>query len=185
MKNLRSLSIAMAVIAAFLMPVPGALAAPTLTSPAGTGYIGGVELTSSSSQLLKTGAGNFTCTFSTLTSSIAVNNEAFAEGSGFLTFGGCSGTVDSLTSGVHLEVLPTGAVKLSTYKITVVAAGVDCVYGTTVIHTKLGTLKGGTPATLSVSAELPLMSGSVFLCMERALWAGSYTVTSPTTLLVN
>jgi len=63
------------------------------------------------------------------------------------------------------------------------ALGTSCVYGGGA-GVDLGTLKGGTTATLPVSASLTKISGG-FLCANPASWSGKYTVTTPDTLLVD
>jgi hypothetical protein len=50
--------------------------------------------------------------------------------------------------------------------------------------TALGTLKGGTPASLQISASLPKLSGG-FACPSSVAWSGKYAITKPTTVLVD
>jgi len=61
--------------------------------------------------------------------------------------------------------------------------GITCRYATS--NTTIGTITGGSPATLDASGSLPFHSGSP-LCGEGATTStGSYKLTSPSTLLVD
>jgi hypothetical protein len=158
-----------------------------LTSPANTEYAGEITATASSSLLLQAGFANITCTESTVKGSIEASTATSASGKiGTLTFANCNSTVDVLANG-SLEVVSAGGgkgtVKGYGTQVTVSTLGVSCVYGTGT-KTTLGTLTGGTPATMNIKASLPKISGG-FLCASPASWSGSYTVTSPGTLLVD
>ena len=60
-------------------------------------------------------------------------------------------------------------------KVTATRAGLSCVYETK--NTPIGTVVGGTPATLTISASIPRVGGS-FLCGgSTATWTGSYVTT--------
>jgi hypothetical protein len=68
-----------------------------------------------------------------------------------------------------------GTVTWTGTKITTTRAGLSCVYETNT--TPIGTLTGGTPATLSIEANLPRVGGS-FLCGGSTVaWTGSYVTT--------
>jgi len=183
MKHLKMIGLALVAAAAFMAFAGNASAAPTLTSPAGTEYTGTLTATASSSLLLKATFANVTCTSSTVSGTISTNTETHATGNiSTLDFTNCSTTTDVLANG-SLTVNQKGEVFGSNSRVTMVAFGVDCVFGTTT-NTKLGTLKGGTPATMTISATLPLIEGSAFACGSTGTWSGSYTVTTPGTLLV-
>ncbi|HET7506859.1 MAG TPA: hypothetical protein VFJ53_00740, partial [Solirubrobacterales bacterium] len=93
-----------------------------------------------------------------------------------------STTVDTLKNGT-VSVASGGSVSGAGSEITFSALGTSCVYGTST-GTALGTLKGGTPATMTVSASLPKISGG-FLCANPGKMTGSAKVTTPSTLLVD
>jgi len=160
----------------------------TPTSPAGTVYTGEIEATASSSLLLQAGFANITCTQSTVKGKIESHSVTVAAGKiSSLSFSNCgSSTVDVIQNG-ELSIASTGGGKGSVNgagtEVTIAALGVSCVYGTTT-NTPLGTLTGGTPAKLTLTAKLPKISGG-FLCADPAAWQGSYTVTNPGTLLVD
>lgn len=60
-------------------------------------------------------------------------------------------------------------------KVTATRAGLSCIYETN--NTDIGTVTGGTQATLAISASIPRVGGS-FLCGGgTAQWTGNYTTT--------
>ncbi len=62
-------------------------------------------------------------------------------------------------------------------KVTTTRFGVTCNYETN--GTAIGTLTGGNPATLDISASIPIAAGSSGLCgTGNAKWSGSYVTTS-------
>jgi hypothetical protein len=70
----------------------------------------------------------------------------------------------------------TGTLTSTGAKVTATRAGLSCVYETNA--TPIGTVTGGTPATLAISANIPRVGGS-FLCGgSTATWTGSYATTS-------
>jgi hypothetical protein len=187
MKHIKMLGLAVMAAAAFMAFAGSASAAPTLTSPAGTEYTGTIESTASGSLLLKAGFANITCTASTVSGTVSSNTEAEASGAiSTLTFSNCgSATVTTITKG-SLTILPSGAVSGSGSEVTVgiSSLGTSCIYGTKT-GTALGTLVGGTPAKMTIKANLPLVkTASGFGCASPAEWSGSYTVTKPSTLLL-
>jgi hypothetical protein len=184
MKHIKMLGLAVMAAAAF-MAFTGSASAQTLTSPAGTEYTGTIEATASGSLLLKAGFANITCTSSTVAGKVTTNNNTHAAGAiSTLTYSNCgSATVDTLKTGELTIQKSTGAVSGSGSEVTVAVFGTSCVYGTKT-GTALGTLTGGTPAKMTINANLPLISGG-FGCANPANWSGSYTVTNPKTLLVD
>jgi len=183
MTRLKITALALFTAGVFMAFAGSASAAPTLTSPAGTEYTGTVTATANSSILFKATFANVTCTSATASGTGSTNNETHASGSiTMLSASGCSTTIDTLVNG-SLTVNQKGEVFGSNSRVTMVAFGVDCVFGTTT-NTKLGTLTGGTPAKGTLSATLPLLEGSAFACGSTGTWSGGYTVTTPGTLLV-
>jgi hypothetical protein len=76
-----------------------------------------------------------------------------------------------------------GTVRSSGMTITATRFGVSCNYQTE--NTHIGTITGGTPATLHLAGSLPRHGGS-FLCGGAiASWTGTYKVTSPSSLYVD
>jgi hypothetical protein len=59
---------------------------------------------------------------------------------------------------------------------------ITCIYTTT--NTSIGTLTGGTPATLDISATIPRTGGSS-LCGSSGTWTGAYKVSSPANLTIH
>jgi hypothetical protein len=171
------------IVAAALM-TPAAASATVLTSPAGVEYTGSFSASLNGSMLLKAGFAEITCTTSTFSGSVNVN-VSFSEGSvgtwGFSTCG--SSTVDTLKTW-RFEILSGGTMKVAGYQITVAVTGVSCVYGTAAATTTIGKISGGSPANIKMEGKLPLLSGG-FFCASQAPFTASYTVTSPTTLLVD
>jgi len=76
-------------------------------------------------------------------------------------------------SGEHNgDVISNGA------NVTTTRFGVTCNYETN--GTTIGTLTGGSNATLDIEAKIPIAAGSSFLCGSgSAKWEGSYVTTSP------
>jgi len=101
-----------------------------------------------------------------------------------LLFNNCTNEwVVDVTSNGTLEVHYTGpgtghgegTLTSNAAKVTATRAGLSCVYETK--NTAIGTVVGGNPATLSISASIPRVGGS-FLCGgSTATWTGSYATT--------
>jgi hypothetical protein len=184
MKHLKILSCVLALAATISMVATGSASATILTSPSGTEYTSGFKMTASESLLIKAGFANFTCTESTtggyVTSNPGTGPAVINTG---LSFGNCgSGTVDVI-SFPSLYVYTGGKVEAHFMEFTVAVFGTSCVYGTPV-GTTIGTMTGGNPAVVSVSASLLKVSGG-FACASPASWSGKYTVTEPRPLLVD
>jgi hypothetical protein len=187
MKHLKMLGLAFVATAA-LMAFAGPASATTVTSPASTEYTGDFTLTATSSLLMQAGFANVTCTQSTVKGRIESNGGATAGGKiSTLSFSGCGETTFDVLVNGSLSIEATGEgkgiVRGSGSQWTTAFLGISCVYGTTT-NTPLGALTGGTPAKLAINASLPKISGS-FLCANPASMTGSYTVTSPGTLLID
>lgn len=78
---------------------------------------------------------------------------------------------------VHGEAGNKGTLTSSGVKLTATRFGLSCVYETAA--TDIGTLTGGNPATLDISAKIPLNTAlSSFLCGSGAAnWTGAYKTT--------
>ena len=101
---------------------------------------------------------------------------------------GCtSATVHVLETG-SLSIAPSGGgnglVKSTGHKVTVETFGAHCIYATN--NTALGTITGGSPATLDISVSIPRTGGkSGVFCGSSAPLTGSYEVTAPNPLFVS
>lgn len=170
--------------AAAMMSFASSAFATVLTSPSGTEFTGTLTMTvTSGSSLRLQGAGiTDTCTESTMSPTISTNTTVAKGGIKTLSFGKCDATVTVLTNG-SLEVKSGGEVITKETQVTYSDFGISCVYGGGT-GTKIGTMTGGTPAFINISAKLPKISGS-FLCGSTNEWLGQYTVTSPSTLFVD
>ncbi len=99
-----------------------------------------------------------------------------------LSFTGCTNswhvTVTALgTLSINWTSAHNGSVVSSSTKVTTTRLGVTCKYETS--GTGIGTLTGGNPATLDISASIPIAAGSSGLCgSSNAKWSGSYSTTS-------
>jgi len=103
-----------------------------------------------------------------------------------LTWGGCNQVTKTLEGG-ELEVhqiagTHNGTVTAKGFKVTVVVAGVSCVFGAGT-GVDLGTLTGGAPAKLDASAVVNKVEGG-FLCPADSNWTAEYTVTNHTAAYV-
>jgi cytoskeletal protein CcmA (bactofilin family) len=142
------------------------------------------ELSSGSSAVLTAAAGlvEISCTKSTL----AGNSETTETPHGALsslTFSGCNNTVEVLKAGtleVHWDAAHNGLVTARGFKVRVKASGLTCTFGGEI---KEGlTLSGGSPATVTATANVPLEEG--FFCPSTAVWHAQYKISQPAPLYV-
>ncbi len=103
-----------------------------------------------------------------------------------LSFSECNATVTVLQKGT-LSIAWTsgsnGTLSGTGQQVTVVYLGFHCIFSTN--NTKLGTVTGGTTATLDIEATIPRTGGSSgAFCGSTAQWTGSYSVSTPDTLNV-
>ena len=103
-----------------------------------------------------------------------------------LSWGECNATVTVLQKGT-LSIAHTsgsnGTLSGTGQQVTVVYLGFHCIFSTN--NTKLGTVTGGTTATLDIEATIPRTGGnSGAFCGTTAQWTGSYSVSTPDTLKV-
>jgi hypothetical protein len=100
----------------------------------------------------------------------------------------CTTTTDAVVNG-RLEVhwIPgtdNGTLTVFDTRVTKTIFGVTCVYGPGASGADLGTLTGGSVATLDVEVVLPKISGG-FVCPADVVWVGAYIVTTPQPLYVS
>ena len=104
-----------------------------------------------------------------------------------LTWGKCTAEKTETVHAGQLEIhwIPgtdNGTVTAKEVAVTVKSAGISCTYGAGT-GIDLGTLVGGSPATLSIETEVTVTGG--FLCPPKATWKAEYVVTEPTALWVS
>jgi hypothetical protein len=190
MKHFKMLGLVVVATTALMAFVGIASANPVLTSPAGTDYTGELTMTATASLLTQAGFANLTCTESTIKGKVETNNTTKASWKiTTLDYSGCNAIFNTLSNG-SLEITPNaptgsnkGTLKGFGSEVTVSTLGVSCVYGTAA-GTTLGTVTGGNPATVSINASMPKISGG-FLCGNPMSATGAYTVTSPKPLLID
>lgn len=190
MKHLKMLGLLVVAAASLMAFASSASASPVLTWPAGTEYTGVLEATGTSTLTLKASVFTETCTGSTVSGHVEVNQEGAGGGHAkgpitTLSFSGCGGEVPPVTLATgELTVNDSGEVFDIGSEVTVRKIGVTCVYGGGA-GTKIGTLNPGQTATISISASLPKVAEkSGGLCAANAAWTGTYKVTSPDGLLI-
>jgi hypothetical protein len=104
-----------------------------------------------------------------------------------LTFTGCTDSWHvTVVAGGTLSVESTtghnGSVSSTGATVEATRFGISCRYITN--NTPVGTVTGGSPATMAISASIPFHSGSVFCGEGATAWTGSYKVNSPSALYV-
>lgn len=169
--------------------VDGPLPPPSLTSPTGTFSTPAIEAESEGHVTLDHPIANIQCVWAFKGSTESHNTkEGTTVPLSSLSTSGCTeswhGTTVAAgkltilrTSGYNGKVTWTGAT------VEMTRLGTTCRYKTE--NTTLGTLTGGSPATIDIEAKLPLHSGSP-LCGEEAYsLTGSLKVTSPSSLYVD
>jgi hypothetical protein len=212
MKYLKMLGLA-AVAAMALMAFVGAGTASatklcknsTSTVVCSEPYGVGTEIKSklTGSAILETTGGTTldTCTGGEVNGKIEKEGSATATVSGknsAITWTGCSVPTTTLATG-ELEIhakpeLNSKGELVDTDNGTLTASGAEvtvntgffgaCVYGTGT-GKDLGTLLGGSPATLAISTNVTLTKNESGLCPSETKWTAEYTVTEPKPLYVS
>lgn len=151
--------------------------------PAGTK--GGASLVTSASLHSTGGALEATCAGSTVEGTSENTGSATTTVKSTLTtltWGNCSQTTDTLSPGRgELHWIPgtnNGTLTTIGTEVTVVIAGLSCVFGTGT-GVDMGTTVGGNPGSLMVNAVISKVGGS-FLCPSDTVMEGKYVATSPT-----
>jgi len=100
-----------------------------------------------------------------------------------LTFTGCTEewhvtVISSGTLEVHYTSGHNGTLTSNGAEVSATVGGITCVYKTT--NTPIGTVTGGNPATLDISASIPVNTAksSIFCGTNPTTWTGSYKTTS-------
>jgi len=145
------------------------------------------SLKSGTSAILETAGGLIrdTCTTSTVKGTTTNTSGTTVSGTvENLTFEGCSVKTQVLEQDGTLEIASNGEVKAKGFRVTVEILGESCIY-TAGTGTKLGTLTGGSPATLTVSATIGINAAeSGANCAPSSNWTATYTITEPSALWV-
>ena len=189
MKQVKILGLLVLATALLMALVGNASAAPTLTSPAGTGYLGEIEATleKGTSSLWKGGI-EATCTESSVRGTAKTNTELHVRiGISTETFSNCTRHV-VVTNFGEWTISWTGVLTTIGTEITITdtGLGISCVYGGGPSPgINVGTLVPGTPAKIKVStSKLQKISGG-FFCPSEGTWTANYVVTKPSTLLLS
>ena len=180
----------LALAAAALMAFAGVAHATVVTSPAGTTYTGEVKAE------LENGHGilhseNAPTAF-TIECNAASAGKVEKHGSGVTAGGNLSSlTITNCTNGATIVVNKAGSVEVHSLgggngtltssgaeiTIHVPILNIKCIYTTN--NTDVGTMTGGTPATVDInSATIPRTGGSAF-CGTGAFVTGSFKFTTP------
>ena len=189
MKYLKLLGI-VAVVASALTALVGASAASaTVLYSGGSKVVSGTKFEATGTNVVwKLGFATMTCNhaeFDGKTSNQGSATETVAGNISSLSFTECNMTVDVLSKGrliFHHTSGSNATVTSEGKEVTVAWSGVSCTYGTPT-PTSIGTLSGGSPATMSGSASLIRVAGG-FLCANPASWTATYTFTTPNPLEV-
>ncbi|HEU4739313.1 MAG TPA: hypothetical protein VFS54_09580 [Solirubrobacterales bacterium] len=99
-----------------------------------------------------------------------------------LTTTGCTNSwhITTVTGGTTSAEASNGELKSSGARVEMTRLGVKCFYETAGGGTKIGTVTGGSPATLHIEASLPIGSGSSGLCgTSNVKMEGSLVSTEP------
>jgi hypothetical protein len=188
MKYVKMLSL-LAVAAAALMAFAGTASAAIIEDGSGTKLGSGTKIESTGTNaVLQAGFATIECSHSEVDGKTSNAGGAGVPVEGSITtlaFSGCNATVKTLKTGkliLHHTSGKNGTVTSEGAEVTVAIGSTSCVYGTPTAK-DIGSLTGGSPATLNASASLTRISGG-FLCANPASWTATYTVTTPSTLNV-
>jgi hypothetical protein len=165
-----------------LVVLGGTAIAATLTAPQGTTYTSSIQATAGNLVM----HGNLyamSCKHSSLKGKIETHGAGVAAGGALssLTFSQCNSSVTVKRYG-SLKFHSNGTVTSTDAEIVSPSSMGECVYTTS--NTVLGTLAGGSPGVLSLSAIIPRTGGSLW-CGSSVEWTGSFTFTTPGSLWVD
>jgi hypothetical protein len=147
-----------------------------------------VEATLNGSAILE--AGGFiedTCTGSTIkgkTTNTGSSTETVSGNASSLTWSNCTFPTKTIKLGtleIHYTSGDNGTLTASGFEVTIEQFFGSCVYKSGTAN-NLGTLKGGSPATIAISTTV---TGSGFGCPSTATWNANYTVTNPNPLFIS
>jgi len=176
----------LAVAAAALMAFAGTASATTITSPTGTTATTIHATNENGHVILANSNANIECA-STVEGSITSQGSGVTASGNLssLSFTGCTGgwtvTVNALGSlEGHWTTGYNGTLTSSGTTVTAVLhtifGDITCRYATS--NTSIGTVTGGSPATLDISASIPFHSGGGLCGSGASAWSGNYTTTA-------
>ncbi len=178
----------LAVAAAAMMSFAGIASADTVTSPTGTDYTGALSASSEGHAVLHNPIAKIECN-GTATGSVESHPEG-GKVSGAVNpeFTNCTNSWHVTTAlGGTLSVEHSsgydGIVYSNGATVEATRFGINCRYVTST--TKVGTVTGGSPATMHINGAIPFHNGSVLCGTGATLWTGSYTLNSPNSLYVD
>ena len=191
MRNVRIFGL-LAIIAGALMALAGSASATSITSPTGTALATGSSIHMESEEgavpgtkkvLLHNDVADIECE-STLSATYSHTSAGRPTGNiDSLSFTNCGSWAVTVNALGRLEVHDDGGYNgtVTSYgtKVTASGFGINCVYETNAATgTDIGTITGGSPATLDIIASIPRVGGS-FLCGPgNAGWTGNYVTTN-------
>lgn len=189
MKNLKILGF-LATVAMGLIALPAIVSATTVTSPTGTSYTGELKGETVGHAVLELPIAKLECSVAIegLIESHGSGTTAKGTGTGF-TIGPCTNSwhKTTITSGIveaHWTSGYNGTITSSGATIVSTRLGVTCTFATN--STDIGTVTGGSPATLHLAAQIPIHSGSSALCGTGTLkLSGTGKATSPATVYLD
>ena len=187
MKYIKILGL-LAIAASAFMAFAASASATTITSPTGTLYTGTIHAVSAGHAVLHNPIAKIECNGTVHGASLTHGAGVTAKGSVSVAFTNCTNSWHvTVVSGGTLEVhndTPGGGTydgNLTSTGATVEATrfGISCRYSTSA--TPVGTVTGGSTATIHINASIPFHSGSGLCGSGATLWTGGYTVKSPAT----
>jgi hypothetical protein len=185
----------LAVAAAALMAFAGSASATTLTDGSGgTLGVGTVIEAGNVGEAILDGTVNIKCKKSTVKGEVTNAGGASATVSGSvspLTFSECGANTVTVSKGgtleIHGQAGNKGTLTSSGAEVTVlthnILGTVHCIYTTEA--TDLGTVEGGTGATLKIDSVPINRASTDFGCGSTSEWTAHYTVSKPATLNID
>jgi hypothetical protein len=179
----------LSVTAAAFMAFAGTASADQVTSPTGTTYTSTLKAEAEGHVVLDNPIAKIECPS-------ALEGKVENHGEGKAVSGNISSlSFNNCTDSWHVTVVAAGSLSVNgttgTYNGDVFSTGatvettrfgISCRYATN--NTTIGTLVGGSTATINLSASIPFHSGSVFCGSGATSWTGSYIINTPDSLYV-
>ncbi|HET7418627.1 MAG TPA: hypothetical protein VFJ61_13475 [Solirubrobacterales bacterium] len=178
-----------------LIPFAGTASASRVTSPPGTLYTGTIKATSTDTKWTNSSTiGTVSCEHSEMVGTVKGHGSSATAivSLSTLTFSKCTGGEPTSPVGfpgsleLHLTTAPNGTTTSSGAVVIIHKTLVgSCSFRTNEKPADIGTFTGGTPAKLDIgSSPIPQGSNNMF-CPSSANLSGTYTFTSPGSLLLS